>query len=83
MKETTKVEYRIQDEHYGRWLTNKPSSQDFANYNGMRSRAAVISGLDDIDIDWDKHDIEITTYKIQETRKKVKMKDLKEVKVDE
>ena len=45
MKETTKIEYRIQDEHHGWWLTNKPSSQDFANYNGMRSRAAVISGL--------------------------------------
>lgn len=83
MKETTKIEYRIQDEHHGWWLTNKPSSQDFANYNGMRSRAAVISGLDDIDIDWEKHDIEITTYKIQETRKTVKMKDLKEVKADD
>lgn len=56
---------------------------EYANYNGMRSRAAVISGLDDIDIDWEKHDIEITTYKIQETRKTVKMKDLKEVKADE
>ena len=83
MKGTTKVEYRIQLEQHGLWLTNKPASPEYANYNGMRSRAAVISGLDDIDIDWDKHDIEITTYKIQETRKKVKMKDLKEVKADE
>ena len=49
----------------------------------MRSRSAVIIGLDDIDIDWDKHDIEITTYKIQETRKTVKMKDLEEVEADE
>lgn len=83
MKKTTKIEYRVQDDHHGWWLTNKPPSPEYANYNAMRSRAAVISGLDDIDIDWEKHDIEVTTYKIQETRKKVKMKDLKEVKSDE
>ena len=83
VKETTKVEYRIQGEQHGLWLTNKPPSPEYANYNAMRSRAAVINGLDDIDIDWEKHDIEVTTYKIQETRKKVKMKDLKEVKADE
>ena len=83
MKETTNDEYRIQEEDHGWWLTNKPVSPEYANYNAMRSRAAVISGLDDIDINWDKHDIEITTYKIQETRKTVKMKDLEEVKADE
>ena len=26
------VEYRIKDNYFGRWITNKPTAQEYANY---------------------------------------------------
>ena len=69
MKETTKIEYRIQDEHHGGGLQINLVHR-ISQITTVCEVERVISGLDDIDIDWEKHNIEITTYKIQETRKK-------------
>lgn len=77
------VEYRIKDNHFGRWITNKPTAQEYANYNALRSNARKFNGLDEIDIDWDKHLIEVSRIETKETRKVYNFEDLEEVEQDE
>lgn len=77
------VEYRIKDNIHGWWITNKPTAPEYANYNSMRSNARKFNGLDEIDVDWDKHLIEVARIETKETRKTYNFKDLKEVEIDD
>ena len=76
------VEYRIKDNYFGRWITNKPTAQEYANYNALRRNARKFDGLQDIDIDWDKHLIEVSRIETKETRKVYSFEDLEEINND-
>jgi len=76
------VIYRIKDDHYGRYITNKPTAPEFANYNPMRSNARKFTGLEDIEVKWDEHLIEIEEVITITKRKTIRFKDLKEVQHD-
>ncbi|AGZ24982.1 MULTISPECIES: hypothetical protein [Staphylococcus] len=75
---TTEVEYRVKDE-LGKWVINKPSAPEYANYNILRSNARPFTGLENFDVEWDEHYIEVTTLETKEIRKTYRIKDLREV----
>ena len=62
--------------------SNKPTAQEYANYNALRSNARKFDGLQEIDIDWDKHLIEVSRIETKETRKVYNFEDLEEVEDD-
>lgn len=81
--ETREVAYLIK-EQYGKckYLTNKPNHPEDATYNIQRRNARRLTGLEEINIQWDEHLIEAETTVTKKYYKTFSIDELREVQDD-
>ena len=81
--ETKEVAYLIKEQDgKRRYLTNKPNHPEDATYNIQRRNARRLTGLEEINIQWDEHLIETETTVTKKYYKTYSVDQLKEVQDD-
>lgn len=81
--ETREVAYLIKEQDgKRRYLTNKPNHPDDATYNIQRRNARRLTGLEEINIQWDEHLIETETTVTKKYYKTFSIDELQEVQDD-
>ncbi|WP_239700249.1 hypothetical protein [Mammaliicoccus sp. D-M17] len=79
MSEKVEVTYRVIEESSGNYLVNYPTHPDNATYGKLFSKAAKLTGFQKINLDWEKHLIQVNERTIIDKYKTVRMSDLEEL----